>query len=78
MATKTFVGDAVDRAFAAYFRVGGALALPDQPSGGLSGAQEHDGLEYVVLRNAHRTLAVYRVLPNGALKRLKRWPAELA
>jgi hypothetical protein len=32
---------------------------------------------YVALRNVNGMLAVYRVRNNGALKRLKRWPAEL-
>jgi len=71
---RTPVGDPVDRAFAAYFRVGGAGA--DQPAN-YSGLVEHDALSYVVLRNVNGILAVYRVLPHGPLKRLKRWPVAL-
>jgi hypothetical protein len=37
-----------------------------------------DGLGYVVLRGASGVLAVYRVRPdNGALRRMKRWPAAI-
>jgi len=60
------------RAFAAYFRAGGT----DQPSDS-SGVVEHDGLTYIVLYNVSGTLAVYRIRPTGALKRLRRWPAPL-
>jgi hypothetical protein len=35
------------------------------------------GLEYVALLGRIGILAVYRVRPTGALKRLKQWPAEL-
>jgi hypothetical protein len=34
-------------------------------------------LEYVVLRDGSRTLAVYRIKNDGHLHRLKRWPAAL-
>jgi hypothetical protein len=59
-------------AFAAYFRSGGF----DQPSSD-SGVAEVDGRTYVVLHNVRGILAVYRVRGDGALKRLRRWPAEL-
>jgi hypothetical protein len=36
------------------------------------------GRRYVVLSNANGILAAYRVRPDGILKRLKRWPPELA
>lgn len=37
------------------------------------------GLGYVVLHGRGAVLAVYRVRPdNGALRRLKRWPAQVA
>lgn len=63
------------RALAAYFRSEGALAnQPDSESG----VVEYAGKSYVVLLNVNGTLAVYRVLNNGALKRLKRWPVEVA
>ncbi len=61
------------RAFAAYFRSGGT----DQP-GNDSGPAELDGRQYVVLRNVNGVLAVYRVRTSGALKRLRRWPREVA
>ena len=67
------------RALAAYFRAArtnGVTAI-DQPSGG-AGVVEHDGKLYVVLSNVRGTLAVYRVRGSGALKRLRRWPPEVA
>jgi hypothetical protein len=71
--TKTFKGDPVSRAFSAYFR---GADSPIQPSGD-SGLVEHEGKEYVVLHNVNGVLAVYRVLNNGALRQLKRWPKEI-
>lgn len=69
-------GDLLQRAMAAYFR-----HYPDasitQPDSTASGETEHDGKLYVVLRNCNGVLAVYRVRPDGILKRLKRWPAEI-
>ncbi|MGC9543602.1 hypothetical protein [Streptomyces sp. UG1] len=62
------------RALAAYFRYQGGDTI-DQPS--LCEEAEHDGLNYVVLSNQHRTLAVYRVQNSGQLRRLKRWPQTL-
>lgn len=50
------------------------LPLPSQYSEFI----RHDGREYIVLRNVNGVLAVYRVRTNGALKRLKRYPAEVA
>lgn len=65
--------DLLRRAFAAYFRAGGT----DPPGATNSGVTRRKGLLYVVLRSAHRTLAVYRVKNDGALRRLRRWPEEL-
>jgi hypothetical protein len=67
------------RAFAAYFRTAqqDGAAIVDQPGNG-SGPVEHEGKTYVVLGNARGTLAVYRVRPSGQLKRLRRWPVEVA
>jgi hypothetical protein len=63
----------VSRALAAWYRAGGT----DQPASD-SGVVECAGLLYVVLRDGGGTpLAVYRVRPNGLLKGLKRWPAEI-
>jgi hypothetical protein len=67
-------GDPVSRAFVAYFRSEGASA--EQPTNP-PGIVEHDGKQYVVLDNIGGILAVYRILNSGALKRMKRWPAEL-
>jgi hypothetical protein len=64
--------DLTRRAFAAYFRSGGT----EQPSSA-SGVVVHDGKDYVQLFNVAGTLAIYRVKPDGSLKRLRRWPAEL-
>lgn len=36
--------------------------------------EHHSGYLYVVLRRDHLVLAVYRVLNDGRLKRLIRWP----
>lgn len=64
--------DLVRRAFAAWFRSGGT----DQPANH-SDVTEHNGHDYVVLRNVNGILAVYRVRNDGMLKRLRRWPTEL-
>jgi hypothetical protein len=64
--------DLTRRAFAAYFRSGGF----DVPDG--ADVVEHDGKLYVVLSNVSGTLAVYRVRGSGALRRMKRWPREVA
>jgi hypothetical protein len=66
--------DLTRRAFAAWFRTGDGII--DQPSNH-SGVIEHNGKLYVRLLNTRGTLAVYRVLTNGMLKRLKRWPAAI-
>jgi hypothetical protein len=66
------------RALAAYYRSApGWPATLDQPSGGAF-VVEHDGRLYVVLSNVRGTLAVYRVRGSGALRRMKRWPREVA
>jgi hypothetical protein len=69
--------DLTRRAFAAYFKEARGWGEPVQPSNG-SGVVEHDGKTYVVLLNSNGTLAVYRVRNSGALKRLRRWPTEVA
>lgn len=68
--------DLTRRAFAAYFRTA-AGGVVDQPAN-TSGPVDHEGKTYVVLHNVRGTLAVYRVRTSGQLKRLKRWPAEVA
>jgi hypothetical protein len=64
------------RALIAYFRYS-AEPSPDQPAESCSGVEVHDGSQYVVLRNGHRLLSVYRVRNDGQLKRLKRWPGSI-
>jgi hypothetical protein len=69
----------ISRALAAYFRTiasekGEYHDLPDRDSG----VAEHEGRRYVVLRSVSGTLAVYRVRGSGALRRMKRWPREVA
>jgi hypothetical protein len=67
----------VRRAIAAYFRSpGDPRESLDQPSN-TSDVRKVKGKSYVVLVNSQRTLAVYRVRPDGILKRMKRWPAAL-
>ncbi|MFG2618041.1 hypothetical protein ACGFXC_10475 [Streptomyces sp. NPDC048507] len=63
------------RALSAYFRHSDGLVA--QPSGDPD-VIDHQGLTYVVLSNVNGTLAVYRHLPAGQLKRMKRWPEEVA
>ncbi|HEX7461745.1 MAG TPA: hypothetical protein VF317_06200 [Dermatophilaceae bacterium] len=82
--TKQFVGDPVDRAYAALIAEDGArmrargylVPLEDR-------AVTHDGKDYITIwaepgDDPALVLAVYRLLPNGSLKRLKRWPVEVA
>lgn len=67
------------RAYSAYFRTAqsGNECL-QQPSSESAVCTTPDGRHYVALRNVSGLLAVYRVrTPDGTLKRLKRWPAEL-
>ncbi|HSX82639.1 MAG TPA: hypothetical protein VLQ80_29265 [Candidatus Saccharimonadia bacterium] len=66
--------DITRRAMAAYWR---NTVDASQPSQALSGDCTYRGLDYVVLANSFRVLAVYRVRSNGFLRRLKRWPSAL-
>jgi hypothetical protein len=71
-------GDHYHRAMAAYFRYcKKENYIPDQPSGSSSGECTVQGREYVRLANVRGLLAVYRIKPDGLLRRLKRWPKEL-
>jgi hypothetical protein len=63
----------VKRAIAAYVRTSEA-ASPEMPSD--SGVADLDGKIYVVLENASRILANYRVCNDGMLKQLRRWSIE--
>lgn len=66
------------RALAAYYRVAARDGYSaDIPSERISGYETHNELDYVVLRNNSKTLAVYRVRNDNVLRRLKRWPADL-
>ena len=66
------------RAMRAYFMSAAREGYrADQPADGSSGPQQIDGHWYVALRNVRGVLAVYRVKNDGALRRLRRWPAEL-
>ncbi len=60
------------RAIAAWYRSRG-VGNPMSPR-----LELHQGRLYVVLEGAAGTLAVYRVKNDGALKRLKRWAADIA
>jgi hypothetical protein len=64
--------DLLRRAYAAYYRGPGGN-LRDIPASD-SGVELHDGKYYVVLRNIHGVLAVYRVRSDGILKGLRRYP----
>jgi len=68
--------DLTRRALGAYFRT--HTGIPDQPDGAASGVVEHGGHTYVVLLSVRGTLAVYRLLNDGRLKRMRRWPSAVA
>lgn len=61
----------VKRAEKAYFKSGA-----NQQPANTSGISTHGGKEYVVLENVNGILAVYRILNDERLRRLKRWPKE--
>jgi hypothetical protein len=69
----------IERAFAAYFALAAreGVTSPAMPSGS-SHLCEPDGRRYVILRNVGGVLAVYRVRSSGLLRRLRRYPPELA
>jgi len=68
------------RAIAAYFRtpVGGSDGVFIEGPAWGADVVEHDGKQYVVLQNSRGPVAVYRVQNDGALRRMKRWPTEVA
>jgi hypothetical protein len=69
------------RAIAAYFRtaVGGSDGVFIDTPGWGTDVTEHDGKRYVVTQDSRgTTVAVYRVQNDGALRRMKRWPREVA
>ncbi len=65
------------RAVAAWFRTTKGYPIQDQPSMALSTVEDVGGLLYVQLRNERGLQASYRVLNNGALRRLRRLPRGL-
>lgn len=66
-----------NRAIAAYYKYSDG-GTPQQPSEADSGVAEHEGKQYVVLRNVGGVLAVYRIRKyDGVLKRMQRWPAAI-
>jgi hypothetical protein len=71
--------DVLDRATRAFLRPDrDSLGVAQQPSRDLSGCEQYNGREYAVLRNVRGVLAVYRVLGDGKLRRLHRWPTAIA
>jgi hypothetical protein len=73
--SKADAADLVRRATVAWLQQAGGGELPSPASG----FKMHKTLGYVVLHGASGVLAVYRVRPdNGALRRMKRWPAAVA
>jgi hypothetical protein len=65
------------RAIAAFCRNTRYPETYSQPGWAESTTEKHCGKLYAVLRNGNGLLAVYRVRPNGMLKRLKRWPKAI-
>ena len=73
MADKNYPG----RALAAYYRTMAQHKPLDLPIDDLPTRICEETIAeraYVIMCNGARTLAVYRVKPNGLLRRLKRWP----
>lgn len=65
-----------ERAVGAWVRYTALNGWPaDQPSRAASSIEEVGGRSYVVLRNTRGVLALFRVKPNGGLRRLSRWPS---
>ena len=65
----------VDRAMAAYFRTESGTA--QQPANN-SDVYTLEQKRYVVLRNINGPLAVYRIRNDGILRRMRRWPKQIA
>jgi hypothetical protein len=72
--------EVMDRAFNAYFRNharnGYTGSAVDQPSNS-SSVRRHQGRWYAVVENVRGPLAVFRVQPDGKLRRLNRWPKQV-
>jgi hypothetical protein len=65
--------DVLARAISAHYRTGGQ----GHPVMIDSGVEEHDSLQYVVLRSGADVLAVYRIQNTKYLRQLRRWPKEI-
>ena len=66
------------RALGAYYRAGARSGgIVPQPRTLDSGEWEYQGKQYVTLGHINGLLAVYRIKPDGSLKRLRRWPKAL-
>ena len=66
--------ETVRRALSAYYRTAGDSV----PEASASREQTHAGKRYVVLgRQDESVLAVYRIKPDGLLRRMRRWPEAL-
>ncbi|MBA2485856.1 MAG: hypothetical protein H0V35_07120 [Nitrospira sp.] len=65
------------RAFSAYYKGASTEDAAIQPGQGASTLETVANRTYVVLRNTHGTLAVYRIRNEGILKRLRKWPKEI-
>ena len=65
----------IDRAIKAYFRGAGPGIM--QPSRDASIVEEHNGKQYVVIRDTHQVLQVYRVTPQGGLRGIQHYPMDL-
>lgn len=63
--------DLIRRAKAAWYQTGGTT----EPTGAII---DRSGRRYILLTHALGTLAVYRVRNDGALRRMRRWPTEVA
>ena len=66
--------DVVSRALSAYYKTVTNTVYKDLVIPHLVVVKEK---EYIVIENAAEILAVYRVRPNGLLKRMKRYPKEV-
>lgn len=64
--------DLIRRGIAAYFKYTHAPEIADPVAASASTVEKREGRTYIVLRNSARVLAVYRLKPDGLLKKLRR------
>jgi hypothetical protein len=68
----------IARALAAYYRSAAISGMVKHPSNRSYRGTAGNGRRYIVLvASTNEILAVYRVRPQGLLKRLRRWPADV-